>query len=75
MSVDSHESTDSELLLIKHGVPQGSIFRPLLFLLYINDFHKAIFFSQLRHFTDDTLLYKSPSLKDMNRKLIMICRE
>ena len=69
MSGDSHECTDSELLLIKHGVPQGLILRPLLFLLYINDFHKAITFSQLHHFTDDTLLYESPSLKDMNRKI------
>ena len=69
MSVDSHECTDSELLLMEHLVLQGSIFRPLLFFFYINDFHKAITFSQLNHFTDDTLLYESPSLKDMNRKI------
>ena len=66
----SVNGTDSELLLIKHGVPQGSILGPLIFLLYINSLHKAIIFSKIHYFADDTnFLYESHSLKDINRKI------
>ena len=51
-----------------HGVLQGSLLGPLLFLIFINDLHKAIMHSFVHHFADDTnlLLAKKSLKKSMN---------
>ena len=47
----------SSLGIITHGVPQGSILGPVLFLCYCNDICNAIPESILRLFADDTNLF------------------
>ena len=64
-SINGFNSKD---LPISHGVPQGSVFGPLLFLLYITELHTPIKFCKVNHFADDTnLLHISKSVKKLNK--------
>ena len=38
--------------------PQGTVHGPILFLVYINDFHEYLKHSTLRLFADDSTIYK-----------------
>ena len=61
---------DSQIQDVSHGVPQGSVLGPLLFLVYINDLNRAITYSYIRHFADDTnILYRNKSLKKINQRI------
>ena len=61
---------DSQVNIMQHGVPQGSVLGPLLFLIYINDLNKAILHSLVFHFADDTnFLIIDSSYKLIQKKL------
>ena len=59
---------NSDLMPAKCGVPQGSVLRQLLFLIYINNLHKAIQYSNVHPFADDTNLFQAnKSVKNLNK--------
>ena len=67
---------NSEYTSVESGVPQGSVLRPLLFLIYINDLETNIK-SNIKFFADDTMLFsivKNPDLsaRDLNHDLVKI---
>ena len=67
VSINGYKSNIAD---VKCGVPQGSILGPLLFLIYINDLHAAIKYSEVHHFADDTnLLNFNSCVKSINKQV------
>ena len=65
VSINGYESNKVRM---KHGVPQGSVLGPLLFLIYINDLNSAIKYCRVQHFADDTnLLISNESPKQIQK--------
>ena len=71
VSVNGHTS---DKLQVTHGVPQGSVLGPLLFLIFINNLPNVSKFLQFYLFADDTNIYYELSdlfniQKILNREL------
>ncbi|CAB4031941.1 Hypothetical predicted protein [Paramuricea clavata] len=63
-------STKSSARPITHGVPQGAILSPLLFCIYINDLPRSIQSCNLDSYVDDSKLYKSFCIYDLEQTTI-----
>ena len=62
VSIDGQRS---DSLLIKHGVPQGSVLGPVLFLLFLNDIPLHLANSTVDIYADDTTITASAHFSDL----------
>ena len=42
--------------IVSHGIPQGSVLGPLLFIIFVNDMNNSVKNSKVCHYADDTSL-------------------
>ena len=66
VSLNSYMSSAGKIVC---GVPQGSILRPLLFLLYINDMPQAVETDLFLYANDTGLVFQHKDINKMNEKL------
>ena len=72
------KSKYSSTAKIECGVPQGSILRPLLFLLYVNDMNQAVDCDLFLYADDSCLVYQHKDVSKIEQNLFeylrLVCR-
>ena len=57
----------SSVAIVRHGIPQGSILGPLLFIVFINDLPLYVTSSRIDLYADDTTLTSSTKCRSIGR--------
>ena len=70
------DGLDSDAKSIKHGVPQGSILGPLLFIIYINDLPNISELVKIVLYADDAnIIITGKNITEVSQKLKEICNK